>query len=151
MTVAHDPLPAAIARLEVCILSEKIRNLRLDRLRQQRTRALPENFGELVVKGSWLNQLEHVIVRHGISLLRWRSGGVRHPHDMPPFRFAPSPTFDHSSRLNDQIYWSSATVRRRSTPGTAVLNPIDRHSMRRAPLVVSIYSAPTANATKFLV
>ena len=62
MTVAPDPLPAAIAGLEVRILGEKIRNLRLDRLRQQRTRALPENFGELVVKGSWLNQLEQVIV-----------------------------------------------------------------------------------------
>ena len=51
------------------------------------TLALPQDFGELVVKGSWLNQLEHIIVRHGILLLRWRSGGVKHPHDMPPFRF----------------------------------------------------------------
>ena len=98
MTVAHDSLAAAIRSLEVCMFGEKIRNLRLDRLRQQRTRALPENFGELVVKGSWLNQLKHVIVRHGISLLRWRSGGVKHPHDMPPFRFPPSPTFSDSSQ-----------------------------------------------------
>jgi hypothetical protein len=33
----------------------------------------------------------------GISLLRSRSGGVKYPHDMPPFRFPPSPTFGDSS------------------------------------------------------
>src|ERR1019366_9163958 len=46
---------------------------------------------------SWLNQLDDVIFGHGISLLRWRSGGVKHPHDMPPFRFPPSPTLGDSS------------------------------------------------------
>ena len=49
-----------------------------------------------IVKGSWLNQLEHAIVGHGISLLRWGSAGFRHPHDMPPFQFAPSPTFSEA-------------------------------------------------------
>src|SRR5439155_1586501 len=29
--------------------------------------------------------------------LRWRSGGVEHPHDTPPYPFLPSPTFAHSS------------------------------------------------------
>ena len=48
---------------------------------------------------SWLNQFDDVIVGHGISLLRWRSGGVEHPHDMPPSRFTPSPTLGHSSTL----------------------------------------------------
>ncbi len=33
----------------------------------------------------------------GVSLLWWRSGGVKHPHDMPPSRFPPSPTFGDSS------------------------------------------------------
>jgi hypothetical protein len=79
------------------MLGEKISELGLDGLGQQRARALPQDFGELIIKGSWLNQLEHGIVGHGISLLRWRSGGVKHPHDMPPFRFAPSPTFSDSS------------------------------------------------------
>ncbi len=96
MAVAHNAL-AAILGLEISMLGEKIRDLGLDRLRQQRARPLPQDFGELIVKASWLNQLEHVIVRHGISLLRWRSGGVKHPHDMPPFRFLPSPTFSDSS------------------------------------------------------
>jgi hypothetical protein len=41
--------------------------------------------------------MNDVIVGHGISLLRWRSGGVKHPHDMPPSRFPPSPTFGDSS------------------------------------------------------
>jgi hypothetical protein len=27
----------------------------------------------------------------------WRSGGVKHPHDTPPYPFMPSPTFAHSS------------------------------------------------------
>ncbi|MET4121906.1 hypothetical protein ABIB85_008367, partial [Bradyrhizobium sp. JR1.5] len=41
-----------------------------------------------------------VIVGHGTSLLRWRSGGFKHPHDMPPFRFPPSPTFGDRSFIN---------------------------------------------------
>jgi hypothetical protein len=31
--------------------------------------------------------LENVSVGHGVSLLRWRSGGVKHPHDTPPYPF----------------------------------------------------------------
>ncbi|UFX44201.1 Lrp/AsnC family transcriptional regulator [Bradyrhizobium sp. 41S5] len=53
----------------------------------------------MIVDVSWLNQLDDVIFGHGISLLRWRSGGVKHPHDMPPSRFPPSPTFSDSSVL----------------------------------------------------
>jgi hypothetical protein len=56
--------------------------------------------GELIVEDSWLNQLDDVILGHGISLLRWRSGGVKHPHDMPPSRFPTSPTLGDSSRLS---------------------------------------------------
>src|SRR5439155_9284641 len=56
-----------------------------------------QDFCELIVEDSWLNQLDDVIVGHGISLLRWRSGGVKHPHDMPPSRFPPSPTLGDSS------------------------------------------------------
>ena len=44
------------------------------------------------------NELENVSLGHGVSLLRWRSGGVEHPHDTPPYPFMPSPTFAHSSR-----------------------------------------------------
>src|SRR6516164_6487307 len=79
------------------MLAEKVRDLSLDRLGQQSTRPIAQDFGELIVDVSWLNQLDNVIFGHGISLLRWRSGGVKHPHDMPPSRFLPSPTFSDSS------------------------------------------------------
>src|ERR1700751_4818775 len=79
------------------MLAKKVRDLGLDSLGQQGTRSITQDFGELVVDDSWLNQLDDVIFGHGISLLRWRSGGVKHPHDMPPFRFPPSPTFSDSS------------------------------------------------------
>src|SRR5207247_4361722 len=46
---------------------------------------------------SWLGELENISVGHGVSLLQWRSGGVEHPHDTPPYPFMPSPTFAHSS------------------------------------------------------
>src|SRR5215470_16692601 len=98
MAVAHNAL-AAILSLEARMLGKKIRDLGLYGLGQQRARAMPQDFGELIVKASWLNQLKNVIVGHGISLLRWRSGGFKHPHDMPPFRFAPSPTSGDSSWL----------------------------------------------------
>src|SRR5712675_812227 len=81
------------------MLAEKVRYLGLDRLGEQGTRPVAQDFGELIVDVSWLNQMDNVIFRHGISLLWWRSGGVKHPHDMPPFRFPPSPTFSDSS------YW----------------------------------------------
>src|SRR5207245_3593916 len=80
------------------MLGEKIRDFGFYGLSKQPACPLSQDFGELIVKASWLNQFEHVIVGHGISLLRWRSGGVKHPHDMPPFRFAPSPTSGDSSR-----------------------------------------------------
>jgi len=69
MAVANNAL-AAIFGPEITMLGEKIRDLGLYGLSQQRARALPQDFGELVVKGSWLNQLEHVIVGRGISLLQ---------------------------------------------------------------------------------
>src|SRR3982074_1822732 len=84
------------------MLAEKVRDLGLDRLGQQSTRPIAQDFGELIVDVSWLNQLDDVIFGHGISLLRWRSGGVKHPHDIPPFRFPPSPTFSDSSPEVDQ-------------------------------------------------
>src|ERR1700704_3301300 len=87
----------AARSLQIGMLAEKVRDLGLDRLGQLSTRPIAQDFGELIVDVSWLNQLDDVIFGHGISLLRWRSGGVKHPHDMPPSRFPPSPTFSDSS------------------------------------------------------
>ena len=88
------------------MLVEKVRDLGLDRLGEQGTGSVAQDFGELIVEESWLNQLDDVIVGHGISLLRWRSGGVKHPHDMPPSRFPPSPTFGDSSPPPYGVEWS---------------------------------------------
>src|SRR6267154_1014738 len=96
MAVANQPL-AAIISLDTGVLGEEVRNLGLDRLRQQRTRAVAQNFGERIGESPWLSELENVSLGHGVSLLRWRSGGVEHPHDTPPYPFMPSPTFAHSS------------------------------------------------------
>jgi hypothetical protein len=96
VTMANHALVAVLG-LQIGMLAEKVRDLGLDRLRQQGSGPVAQDFGELVVEHSWLNQLGDVILGHGISLLRWRSGGVKHPHDMPPFRFPPSPTFGDSS------------------------------------------------------
>jgi hypothetical protein len=83
MSVAHQPL-AAVFGLEIGMLGEEFRHLSPDRLRQQRTRAGAQNFGERIGEGPWLGQLENVSLSHGVSLLQWRSGGVEHPHDTPP-------------------------------------------------------------------
>src|ERR1700732_1058941 len=103
VTVAHDPL-VAVRGLQIGILAEKVRDLGLDRLGQQSTRSSTQDFGELIVDVRWLNQLDDVIFGHGISLLWWRSGGVKHPHDMPPSRFPPSPTFSDSSQEHADIF-----------------------------------------------
>src|SRR5262245_24764955 len=101
MAVTHNAA-VTLASLQISISAEEIHNLGLDRMRKQRMRSIPQDFGELIGKCSWLNQLRDGIVRHGISLLQWRSGGVKHPHDMPPYRFTPSPTFAHSSGSTGQ-------------------------------------------------
>jgi hypothetical protein len=72
-------------------------NLSLDRVRQQRSCAVAQNLGQRIGKSSWFGELDNVSLGHGVSLLRWRSGGVEHPHDTPPYPFMPSPTFAHSS------------------------------------------------------
>src|SRR6516165_8357630 len=96
MPVAHQPLATVIGQL-VGMAGEQDCDFGLHRLRQQRSRAVAQNLGQRVRKSSWLAELENVSVGHGVSLLRWRSGGVKHPHDTPPYPFMPSPTFAYSS------------------------------------------------------
>ena len=65
-----------------------------------------------ISKSSWLRELENISLGHGVSLLCWRSGGLEHPHDTPPYPLTPSPTFAHSSRscqLNPCILVSQET------------------------------------------
>src|SRR6266850_1980366 len=96
MAVAHDALLARL-RLEIGVLCEKLSDLRFDGLGQQRTRAAAQDLCQGIGKGPWLGELDDVTVRHGVSLLHWRSGGVEHHHDTPPYPVTPSPTSGHSS------------------------------------------------------
>ena len=50
-------------------------NLRLDRPRQQGPGAAAQHLGQRIGKRRWLGKLQNGIVTHGVSLLRWRSGG----------------------------------------------------------------------------
>ena len=94
--VANHAL-AASSGLEIDMLGEEFRHLGLDRLGQQGARSVAQNLGERVGERPWLRQLDDVSIGHGVSLLCWRSGGVEHPHDTPPYPFMPSPTSAHSS------------------------------------------------------
>src|SRR5215472_14187431 len=96
MPVAHQPLAAVIGEL-VGMAADQGGNLRLDGLRQQRSRAVAQHLGQRIGECSWLGELANISLCHGVSLLRWRSGSFEHPHDTPPYPFMPSPTFVDSS------------------------------------------------------
>src|SRR5438067_4827605 len=96
MPVTHDALVARRG-LEIGIAPQEVSDFRLDRLRQQGTRTVTQNLSERIAESPWLSQLDDVSVGHGVSLLWWRSGGLKHPHDTPPYPFMPSPTSAHSS------------------------------------------------------
>src|SRR3954462_11093283 len=82
MAMAHQPL-AAVFGVLVGMAAEEGCDLGLDSLRQQGSRALAPNFGqrigELCGELCWLDQLDDIILGHGVSLLRWRSGGSNTP------------------------------------------------------------------------
>src|SRR6516162_372882 len=113
MAMTHHALMARLG-LEIRMLCEKLSNLRLDRLSQQRTRAAAQDLCQGVGEDPWLGELDDVIVGHGVSLLHWRSGGVEHHHDTPPYPVSPSPTSGHSSRRRIEI--DSNTVERAMRP-----------------------------------
>ena len=107
MPVADQPLAAVLGQL-VSMTGEQGCNLGLDCLGQQRSRAGAQHLGQRIGKSSWLGELENISLGHGVSLLRWRSGGFEHPHDTPPYLLMPSPTFAHSSiGVIMRLYWRS--------------------------------------------
>src|SRR5262245_25599615 len=115
MAVADDA-GSSVVGLERRMPGEELGHFGLDRLRQEIARPTAQDFGELIREGPWLNQLDNVIVRHGISLLRWRSEVVKQPHDMPPFRFAPSPTSALSSPAPPIVLHPLRDIRRVTSP-----------------------------------
>jgi hypothetical protein len=85
------------------VLADIANDLGLDRPGEQGFGAVAQHSCELVGECSWLNQADNVVVRHGISLLWWRSEVVKQPHDMPPSRFEPSPSFAHCSSAEARL------------------------------------------------
>src|SRR3954454_18688459 len=81
------------------MLGEKFGHFCLNRLRQQGTRSVAQHLGERVSKRSWLKQLDHGSIGHGVSLLCWRSGGANTPTIRRLLPLSPSPTSANSSRL----------------------------------------------------
>src|SRR5246127_4059303 len=111
MAMAYHALMARLG-LEIRMLCEKLCNLRLNRLGQQRTRAAAQDLCQGVGEDPWLGELDDVTVEHGVSLLHWRSGGVEHHHDTPPYPVTLSPTSGHSSprRHAEFFVWGDACV-----------------------------------------
>src|SRR3984957_1327429 len=66
-------------------------------------RAAAQDLCQGIGKGPWLGELDHVTVGHGVSLLHWRSGGVEHHHDTPPYHVTPSPTSGHCSNIEHPV------------------------------------------------
>ena len=60
----------AVLGLQIGMLAEKVCDLGLYRLGEQATRPIAQDFSELILDVSWLNQPDDVIFGHGISLLR---------------------------------------------------------------------------------
>src|SRR6185437_11671380 len=100
-----------------------------DSLRQQRSGTVAQHLRQRIDKTSWLGKLENVSLGHGVSLLCWRSGGVEHPHDTPPYPFTPSPTFDHSSRQEIVAAAEIAIVDHPLLSGSS----LRRHAMQKPP------------------
>src|SRR3974390_3942061 len=122
--MAHQALVAVGGAL-VGMLGEEVGYLGFDRLGEQRSRAITQNLRQSIGKGPWLNKLENVSVGHGVSLLQWRSGGVEHPHDTPPYSLMPSPTFANSSRplraLGSDVQRSQSGVHADNSPSASPL------------------------------
>src|SRR5213083_23640 len=105
--------------------AEQARNLSLDGLRQKRARAVAQNLGQRIGKSSWLRELENISVGHGVSLLCWRSGGLEHPHDTPPYPFTPSPTFAHSSAAALRSIYDPSLVLRNVDPWDVIAQRVE--------------------------
>jgi hypothetical protein len=121
MAVAHDALMARLG-FQIGMLCQKIGDLRFNSLGQQRTRAAAQDLCERIGEHPWLGELDDVTLRHGVSLLHWRSGGVEHHHDTPPDLVKPSPTSGHSSAALDLT--DSDTSHRRAAAGLVPARPV---------------------------
>ena len=74
VAVAHHPAPTVLGQ-QAGEVVEECGHLNLDRLREKRARPAARHLGQRIGKCPWLGKLQNVTVGHGLSLLRWRSGG----------------------------------------------------------------------------
>src|SRR5207248_7734225 len=98
VAVAHQASAAILGEL-VGVVPEECGNLRFDGMGQKGTGAAAQHLGQRIGKRPWLGKLENVTLGHGVSLLRWRSGGSNTPTIRRLYPFTPSPTSGHSSGL----------------------------------------------------
>src|SRR5215211_4982619 len=93
------------------MLGEELGYLGLDRLGQQGARSVAQHLGERVGERPWLKQRDHGSIGHGVSLLRWRSGGSDTPTIRRLLPVSPSPTSAHNS-IDQSMYVRSPLVQR---------------------------------------
>jgi hypothetical protein len=114
-----------------------------------RVRAAAQDFGQGIGKGPWLGELDHVTVGHGVSLLHWRSGGVEHHHDTPPYPVTPSPTSRHSSPHCFAPEKFKVCIRKcRKTVARARSFPAVRHDATNRRKVLRERAAPTGKVCR---
>jgi hypothetical protein len=79
--VPRDALKAVFG-LKVAMLPKELGDLGLHGLCEQGASAITKDFCERVREPPCLDELDDGLVGHGVSLLRWRSGGVE---ALPPY------------------------------------------------------------------
>jgi hypothetical protein len=95
MAVAHNALLARLG-LQICFARNSVTSASTAWVSSARA-PLRRISVKVSVKAPGWASLMTLLVGHGVSLLHWRSGGVEHHHDTPPYRVTPSPTSGHSS------------------------------------------------------
>ncbi len=79
MPVAHQPLAAVLGLECRHDWPSKAATSASTACASKRSRAVAQNLGQRIGKSPWLGELENVSFGHGVSLLRWRSGGSNTP------------------------------------------------------------------------
>jgi hypothetical protein len=82
MPVTHQAA-AAVLRLEIGVLGKERGHFGLNSLGEHAARPIAKHFGKRIAKRSWLNQLDNIIVGHGVSSFGGEVAGLNHRHDTP--------------------------------------------------------------------
>jgi hypothetical protein len=63
----QSKLTSAVFGLEIAVLGKERGHFGLNGFGEQATRPIAKHFGERIAKRCWLNQLDNIIVGHGVS------------------------------------------------------------------------------------